>query len=180
MRTKLARLVFGFVAVLAFASSSLPDAPKPPFSLAIVPTSNGDGGGSIEMALKSRRDFYVVLTNVSSEPQRVWQTWNSWGYQTVSFDFATKDGKKYAVTKRDEEFTRNFPSTFLVPPGEHEVFAVHLDESWVTHPPFPKADEMPITVKAIYEVPPTPEASQHKVWTGRVESHTYDLTLRQW
>jgi hypothetical protein len=96
------------------------------------------------------------------------------------FDFATKDGKKYAVTKRDEEFTRNFSSTFLVPPGEHQVFAVHLDEPWVTHPPFPKADEMPITVKAIYEVPPTPEASQHKVWTGRVEPHTYDLTLRQW
>jgi len=51
---------------------------------------------------------------------------------------------------------------------------------WVSNPAFPKADEMPITLKAVYQVPPTREASEHKVWTGRVESHSYHFTLRQW
>jgi len=45
---------------------------------------------------------------------------------------------------------------------------------------FPKADEMPITLRAVYRVPPTREASEQKVWIGRVESHTYRFTLRQW
>ena len=45
---------------------------------------------------------------------------------------------------------------------------------------FPKTDETDITLKAIYEVPPTPEAAQYKVWTGRLESRTYNFKLRQW
>jgi hypothetical protein len=42
------------------------------------------------------------------------------------------------------------------------------------------SDEMPITLKAVYEVSTTPEASQYKVWTGRLESHSYNFSLRQW
>lgn len=132
------------------------------------------------MARKHPRDFYVVLTNVSKEPQSVWETWNSWGYQTISFEFVTKDGKKHTISRRQEDFTRNFPSTFLVRPGEQQVFPIHLDEEWVASPAIPKADEMPITVKAIYDVSPTPEATQYKVWIGRSESHAYNFTLRQW
>jgi hypothetical protein len=44
----------------------------------------------------------------------------------------------------------------------------------------PKSDEMAIKLKAIYEVSATPEATQYKVWTGRLESHIYSFTLRQW
>jgi hypothetical protein len=32
----------------------------------------------------------------------------------------------------------------------------------------------------IYQVSPTPEAAQQKVWTGRLESRSYNLTLRPW
>ena len=35
-------------------------------------------------------------------------------------------------------------------------------------PALPKSDEMPITLKAVYEVTPTPEATEYKVWTGRL------------
>src|SRR5208282_4351813 len=49
--------------------------------------------------------------------------------------------------------------TFLIEPGEHQVYAIRLDERWETHPLLPKTDETPITLKAIYEVPPTPEAA---------------------
>ncbi len=132
------------------------------------------------MARKDSRDFYLVLTNLSNEPQPIWESWNSWGYRAISFELATNDGKKYIISRGPEVFTVNFPSTFLVAPGEYQVYAIHLDKWWAARPAFPKADEMPITVRAIYEVLPSPESSQHKVWTGRVESHSYNFTLRQW
>lgn len=180
MYKTLGRPIVAVVALLAFAGASLSDASKPPFSLTIVPTFNANGNGSIEMARKDSRDFYVVLTNVSSEPQPIWESWNSWGYQAISFELATSDGKKYIISRGPEGFTRNFPSTFLVAPGEHQVYAIHLDKRWVARPAFPKADEMPITIKAIYELQSTQEASQYKVWIGRVESHVYNFALRQW
>jgi len=131
------------------------------------------------MAKKKPGEFYVVLTNVSREPQAVWESWNSWGYQAISFELATKDGKEFVLSKRPGIFTVNFPSTFLVEPGEHQVYAIGLDEWWEAHPTLPKRDEMPITLKAVYEVTPTPEAKEFKVWTGRLESHSYIFSLRQ-
>ena len=70
--------------------------------------------------------------------------------------------------------------TFAIQPGEHQVYAVHLDKWWVCNPPLPKADETPITLKAVYQVSPTRVASEHKIWTRRVESHSYHFMLRQW
>ena len=155
---------------------------KSPFSLSVVPeTSQVEPFGSnIAMAHDKPGNFYVVFTNVSAEPQAVWEYWNSWGYQTVSFEVTTADGQKFVFSRRQGEFTRNFPSTFLIEPGEHQVYAIRLDEWWETHPSLPKTDETAITLKAIYEVPPTPEAAEYKVWTGRLESRTYNFKLRQW
>lgn len=132
------------------------------------------------MARNKPRDFNVVLTNVSEEPQAVWQTSNSWGYRTISFEFTAADGSKTVISKGQQEFTRNGPSTFLIQPGEHQVYAIRLDKEWEAHPVLPKTDEMTITVKAVYEVSPTSEASQYKVWTGRIESRSYNFTLKQW
>jgi len=145
----------------------------------VVPeTSYGEQfGSSIEMAHDNRRDFYVVLTNVSTEPRAAWEDWNSWGYQTISFALATADGRKFLVSMRRQEFTMNFPSTFLIEPGEHQVYAIRLDKEWETRPSLPKVAERPITLKAIYEVGSSPEAAQYKVWTGRIESGSYKLNL---
>ncbi len=70
---------------------------KAPFSLSVVrEISYGEQfGSSIEMAHDNRRDFYVVLTNVSAEPRAAWEDWNSWGNQTISFALATADGRKF-------------------------------------------------------------------------------------
>ena len=150
------------------SSKAEPSVQKFPFSLSVVPeTSYGERfGSSITMAHDNLRAFYVVLTNVSSEPQAVWEDWNSWGYQTVSFELTTVDRKKFLVSRQQEVFTVNSPSTFLLEPGEHQVYAIRLDKEWETRPALPKANETPVSLKAIYEVSPTPEAAQYKVWTG--------------
>jgi hypothetical protein len=173
MRTLLSLLVFTLVGV------SPAEAPKAPFSLAVVPTFGGVGG-TIQMARNKARDFYVVLTNVSGESQAVWESWNSWGYRAISIEMTTADGKRFVVSRRQGYFTKNYPSTFLIGSGEHQVYAIHLDEWWETHPSLPKTDNTPVTLKAVYEISPTPESAQYKVWAGRIESHSYKFSLQQW
>jgi len=146
-----------------------------PFSLSVVP-----GIGGITMAKNKPHEFYVVITNVSGGPQSIWEYWNSWGNQAISFELTMADGKKFVLSRKQEGFTRNFPSTFVLEPGEHQVYPIRLDEWWETHPALPRTDEMPITLKAVYQVSTTPEATQYKVWTGRLESHSYNFSLRQW
>lgn len=163
------------------ATQNKPSVSAPPLLLAIVADRAG-----ITLAHSTRhdsgnRDFYVLLSNVSKQPQTVWEDWNSWGYYAISFELTTNDGKKYVLSKRQAGFTRNFPSTVVMEPAEHVVYPIHLDEWWQTFPSsLPKIAEPSITLKAIYELAPAPESGQYKVWTGRVESHPYKFTLRQW
>ena len=151
-----------------------------PFTLSVVPSRSSPQARTIAIAEDKPDEFYVVLSNISTDAQPVFETWNSWGYRTVSFEFTTPDGKKVVVSKRPQDFTRNFPSTFLIPPGEHQVYAVRLDKWWETRPKLTADAETTITLKAIYQVSATPESTKHKVWTGRVESKAYSLTLRHW
>jgi hypothetical protein len=171
-------LVFVFLAVLGVLGAN--SHAQAPFSLAVVPSWSYGDRVIIEMSGNRPRDFYVVLTNVSGVSQNVWETSNSWGYRTISFELTTDDGKKVIVSRGPEVFTKNNPSTFAIQPNEHQAYAIHLDKWWVTNSPLRKSDEMPISVKAIYEVPATQEARERKVWIGRIESHTYNFTLRQW
>jgi hypothetical protein len=147
----------------------------PPFSLSIV-SARRDG---ITMFKHGGREFFVVLTNVSNEPQPVFEYWNSWGYQAISFNLTIADGKFFVLTTKSRDFDMNFPSRFIVMPGEHQVFPVRLDESWRAQPAIPSNYETPIALKAIYSVDPSPESIKYGVWTGRVESLTYNLTLSQ-
>ena len=83
----------------------------------------------------------------------------------------TPDGKKTLVSKRPQTFTVNGPSTFLVPPGEHQVYVIRLDKWWETRPTLTVDAGTQVVLKAIYQVPVTPEANKLNVWTGRVESN---------
>ncbi|HJZ80765.1 MAG TPA: hypothetical protein VKD91_10480 [Pyrinomonadaceae bacterium] len=166
------------IALALFGASRVDDA-KPPFTLSIVPSTSSTEARSITIAEKQPREFYVVLTNVSMESQPVWESWNSWGYQILSFEFTMSDGKKIVVSKRPQNFTRNFPSTFLILPAEYQVYPIRLDKDWDTDPKLSTIAEMAVTVKAIYEVSITSESKRYRVWSGRVESGSYMFTLRR-
>jgi hypothetical protein len=152
---------------------------KTPFTLSIVPTSSSSDSRVITIASQKPDEFHVVLTNISNEPQSVWETWNSWGSQTISFEFKFGNNPPILVAKGPQGFTRNFPSTFLIPPGEHKVYPIRLDKWWDVGA-IPKSTEMPVSLKAVYQVPSTPEATTYHVWTGRVESGNYQFTIRRW
>jgi hypothetical protein len=167
-----------FVSLLSLAALSAA-AEEKPFTLAVVPSRSQEREQSISKADDKPDRFYVVLTNTSNTAQPIWETWNSWGYQTISFEITTKDGVKHLVSVREHAFRKNFPSVVLIPAGERKVFPITLDRQWESQPKIPKADPAPITLKAIYEVPNEKEAPQFKVWTGRIESKEYQFTLYQ-
>ena len=150
-----------------------------PFTLTVVPSLSRPKVKSIAIGDNNPKEFYVVLTNTSKDTQPVFEVWNSWGFATISFELTMPDGKKIVVSRGTEVWTMNFPSTFLIPPGEHQVYAIRLDKRWDSRPKL-TADaksQIQIELKAIYQVHVTPESTEHKVWTGRVESRSYDLTL---
>jgi hypothetical protein len=134
------------------------------------------------MATNTLDTFYVILTNVSKESQPVFETSHSWGYFELSFELRMADGRIVAITKKPVGFTRNIPTTFMIPPGEQMVLPIRLDDEWDAVPPLPIAVETPIavTIKAIYEVKPTQESVEQKVWTGRTESRGYRYSFRHW
>jgi hypothetical protein len=134
------------------------------------------------MATNTLDNFYVILTNVSKEDQLAFEDSHSWGFYAVSFELQMPDGRIVAITKKPQGFTRNIPTTFMIPPGEQMVYPIRLDKEWDAVPPLPIADETPIavTIKAIYEVKPTPESAQQKVWTGRMESRGYHFSFWHW
>jgi hypothetical protein len=163
----------------ANSASTVSQTQKTPFTLSIVPTTSSSDSRVITIARQKPHEFYVVLTNISNEQQPVWETSNSWGSKTISFEFMLDNNRRILVSKGPEVFTINHPDTFLIPPGEHKVYAIRLDSWWDTAS-IPKSDEMAISLKAIYDVPNTPEATEYRVWTGHVESGSYKFTLRQW
>ena len=105
-----------------------------PFALTVVPALSLLQGRSITIADDKASEFYVVLTNASRNPQPVFEYWNSWGSGAVSFELTTPDGKKVVISKGTEVWTVNKPSTFLIPPGEHQVYVIRLDKRWETRP----------------------------------------------
>lgn len=167
--------------VLRFVSGVFAEETAAPFKLSIVPSSSSTVGRTITQADAQPDAFHVVLTNTSDRDQPVWLTKYSWGYWTISFELTMPDGKRHFVGKTKEVgFSKNFPGTFLVPAGEPYVYTIRLDKDWVNRPRLSESSSIPVSLKAIYEVRETPESTQHKVWTGRIESRSYDFTLRHW
>ncbi len=63
----------------------------------------------------------------------------------MSFELRTRDGRVVAIIKKPTVFTKNNPSTFLIPPSQQMVYPIKLDNEWGAASPLPIADEDPLT-----------------------------------
>jgi hypothetical protein len=122
--------------------------------------------------------FHVVLQNRGIYEQRIWETWNSWGYFNLSFEVADSTGKKWVVKKRDTGFTRNFPSFLTISPGQTYVFDVYFGDAheWAGFP-LRRGEENTVKMRALYSVPVSAEAKTSDVWTGHLESESITVTF---
>src|SRR5260370_3198036 len=110
-------------------------------------------GRALIYGLPGRDTFYVLLSNKSSIDQRLWESWNSWGYHNLSIEFTDSSNKTWIAKRGLRAWTMNGPTWFVLAPGETHVFSVTVPDEWED---LPKVDDGPVTVtlRAIYEISP--------------------------
>jgi hypothetical protein len=152
--------------------------PNLPFKLEIVPSRSQDTEWSIEyLDGMYARSFQVILTNLSKKDQAVYQEWNSWGWDNLSFEFKAQTGEKYLFKKVRGVFTRNVPGTYTVHSGKQKVYTIEFNtENWSVEPAFKESGQTRGMFKVRYQVWPSAYGDD-AVRTGWQESREYELTL---
>ena len=153
---------------------------KTPFEITIVPESQTAKISRISVGPGSVRVFFIVLKNITDNNQKVFESWNSWGYQSISFELIMENGNKYYVKKKNQEFTRNAPSTYLIPPRGFKVYAICLNEEWEGLPKFEKDGKATAKIMAIYDVVKSKESLEFGVWSGKTFSKEITVELNYW
>lgn len=72
----------------------------------------------------------VHIHNKTSEPIQLFETWNSWGYWTVSLDLAPVSSPQdviHLVRRDDTEWTRNFPSVISIATNGEALLKMSLN-----------------------------------------------------
>lgn len=112
----------------------------------------------------------VVLVNVGRTAAGVWQTGNQWGDAAVSFE-VRHEGRVERIVRCQQVYTRNVPSSFMLPAGSRHEWTFDLDDGgWQASAPFDQLLAAKAELAALYEVPPTVEAARHGVWVGCLRS----------
>jgi len=148
-------------------------------SIRIVPTSSEDKVGRwLELDDDGSKHFHVVVTNVSSEPVKVWKEWCSWGYFNLTFEARDAAGKIVVISKRPRDWTKNFPCPVEIEASGHMVIDVSLAPAiWQNSPLSDESGRATLRLKAVYEIRDTKESKQENVWTGRISSPEAAYTI---
>ena len=170
-----------FAAVILLAGTTMIGCNQTPeLSIQIVPTSASTKVGKwIEIWWLENR-FHVVITNTSDQRLGVWEQWCSWGWSTLSFELVTGSGEQVLVNRAPGEWSKNFPDSFMLEPGEHFVLPVNLfDGTWESAGRPLDPDQWPAsgTLIAVYTTLADQYTKQHGVWVGRVSSRAATFTF---
>ena len=163
--------VFGFSAC---ASEVLQVKLSIPLAVGQYGPLSGDKGLSIiyNDTIAKNVHFYVLITNVSHNTQRIWQDWNSWGYYTLTFELTDGKGQTTIATRPDTAWTFNSPTWWELAPGETHVFEVYFADpkQWINFPMPPVGKPQIYIVRAVYKVSESQESKHYSVWTGDIVS----------
>ena len=124
--------------------------------------------------------FYVVMTNVSNKPLRLWSESYSWGYSNLSFQVTDKNGKITIIKREKLEWDKNVTSWIFLQPGDLRVLEVTLDPKiWQNVDALlpEKFEPKKVKIKAIFEIPEDRDAKECNVWTGKVYSPEQTYTI---
>jgi hypothetical protein len=122
--------------------------------------------------------FHVIVSNVSKQPQKVWRNWCSWGYFNLTFKVTDEAGKETILSKIGRAWTKNFPDSWTLEPGDMLDIEVHAAD-WANFPMPAPGKNRTVRLQAVYEINPDPAAAKESVWTGRVASETREYVLTE-
>jgi hypothetical protein len=170
------RTRFGFFVALALLLSESHGAAtneqtRPEVSVHIVPSSSDASGRWLDLASDGSKHFYVVVTNWSKDPIRIWKDWCSWGYGNLSFEARDSGGSVTVISKRPGEWDKNFPCPVEIEPGGSWVIPVALEPIlWQHSPVSGNSGKTTMRLRAVYEIRETKDSKEMRVWTGKVSS----------
>jgi hypothetical protein len=124
---------------------------------------------TVELELEDR-GAVVTVANESDEPAFVWSRANSWGWGTITL-LVTPDGGEESFELRPPSriFTRNGPGVVEIPAGGRHRFELNPgEEGWIGADGWAPASEL--LVRAVLDIPDSPEADELRVGVGRWES----------
>ncbi len=119
------------------------------------------------------RAAVVTVANNEGEPALVWSRANSWGWPTFSLLLAPPGGPDEWIElgPPDRTFTRNGPGVVEIPSqGRHRFELRPGEEHWVGHDTTGWLSDEHLLVRAVLDIPASPEAEELGVCVGRWES----------
>jgi hypothetical protein len=128
----------------------------------------------MQLTLKIQSDHLdVIMGNPSSQGLRVWEFENSWGWFSTTVYLKDQLTEREKVIRRAErEWTRNFPSSFIIPAGGERLLRLNLlDGWWELGEEILQFKNKPVSVNVKYKVDPTPESSKFGVFVGEALSN---------
>jgi len=115
----------------------------------------------------------VSIINHSSEPTRVWDRSNSWGWETLSLEIEgpSRSEDRYLLTVKPVAFTRNGPGFTVIPAGEIQRITISAgNPEWNGIECIEQLRGETLRVRAYLRIPPSPEADIFGVFVGEVRS----------
>jgi hypothetical protein len=109
---------------------------------------------------------------------KVYQDWNSWGYYARSLVGTDASSPTYELARRETGFTKNYPSTDALNPGEFLITDVYpCDGSWYVSPKLPSGQDATLRLAGSFRIPADQDAGKHAVWTGDIQSAPIEVYL---
>ncbi len=141
----------------------------------------GNENSGIVFGNDMHNNFHVIL-RTKDKPVRVFQTSNSWGWQTRLFTAVDRydSNKKYRIIRNPRPWYKNVPSTHEIKAGNLLITDINLiDGSWKVEPPLEEGRAHRLLLTAHFNLDVSSEAKIQKVWIGKISSSSEESVLQQ-
>ena len=126
--------------------------------------------------------IFVVISNLSDKPQRVWQIWNSWGAPTIVLEVVDQQGNKLGLIRNGQiAWTMNGPTFDTIAPREHHIIPISIDHTtqWILDgdklKTLKREEWHKVRIRATFT---SRDGEKKGVWSGTTASKLYDFEFR--
>ena len=128
-----------------------------------------DHGGMWFSTDRPSHIHFLLFSNVDG--LKVYQDWNSWGYYSRSFVATDSRSKSFEITRREGEWTKNFPSADTLNRREFLITDIYLcDGTWRVSPRLPAGRRLMLQIRGRFKNEVSKDEINTSVWTGEIGS----------
>ena len=118
------------------------------------------------------KEFYLVITNHSSERLGVWRDWSVWGWYCPKVDIRIGE-TTFEFRRKGKPWKRNFPDPYYIDPGDHYILPVALlSDEWIQPGGFKPPNDKEALVSATFSIEPSDITKKKNIWTGELKAET--------